>query len=106
MTELLVTDRSGALHRIVALPEATLMEALRNAELGIAAICGGMLSCGTCHVYLEDAALSAAIAPPGEDEAALASALRHYVAGRSRIACQIPLRAVPDGLLVTVAPEE
>jgi 2Fe-2S ferredoxin len=83
MSELLVTDRGGREHRIAADANMTLMQALRDADLGIAAICGGMLSCGTCHVYLHDAQ-PAGIANPSEDEEALAAGLRHHIPGRSR----------------------
>jgi len=110
MSELLVIDRGGRTHRIDAKPDATLMEVLRASNLGIAAICGGMLSCGTCHVYLDlpVAGGPAEIGPaePTEDEAALAAGLTHYAPGRSRIACQVPVAAIPAAACITVAPEE
>jgi 2Fe-2S ferredoxin len=92
------------------------MEVLRASNFGIAAICGGMLSCGTCHVYLDIPAGTGPAgsgpaggggpAEPTEDEAALAAGLTHYAAGRSRIACQVPVTAIPTTACITVAPEE
>jgi 2Fe-2S ferredoxin len=105
MTQLFVTDRDGRQHGIKAHRASTLMEALRNENMGVAAICGGMLSCGTCHVYLDSSGASLGVLPASEDEAALAAGLRHYIEGLSRIACQIPLKSL-DTLRVTVAPEE
>jgi len=106
MSELYVVDRAGQEHRIVAQSDATLMEALRDSNLGIAAICGGMLSCGTCHVYFDAPSGVTGPMTPTEDEAALAAGLTHYLPGRSRIACQIPVVAISVGSRVTIAPEE
>jgi 2Fe-2S ferredoxin len=106
VSKLLVIDRVGREHRIAADSAATLMEVLRASNLGIAAICGGMLSCGTCHVYLDLPPGTAGPAEPSEDEAALAAGLTHYQPARSRIACQLPVTAIPTDATITVAPEE
>jgi 2Fe-2S ferredoxin len=68
MSELYVVDRDGREHRIAACSDATLMEALRDSNLGIAAICGGMLSCGTCHVYFDVPPGVTGPMEPSEDE--------------------------------------
>ena len=47
-----VVDREGQTHEIETRPQGSLMEALREFEYGVAAICGGMCSCATCHVYI------------------------------------------------------
>jgi hypothetical protein len=48
------TDHDGVQHDIEAHEGDTLMEALRAHEWGVAAICGGLCACGTCHVYLDE----------------------------------------------------
>ena len=53
MTRLIVVDRDGRAHDIDAKPGVRLMEVLRELDYGVAAICGGLCSCATCHVYVE-----------------------------------------------------
>src|SRR4051812_29672882 len=53
MTSLRVVDRDGVEHEVDANPGFTLMENLRDLEYGVAAICGGMCACATCHVYVD-----------------------------------------------------
>jgi len=101
---LLVTDRDGREHSLRCPPGGTLMEVLRDEDLGVAAICGGMMSCATCHVYLGDG-WQGLIAPPSEDEEAMLRALEHHREGRSRLSCQIPFMESLTGLNVTIAPE-
>ena len=52
MIEITVTDRDGGVHRVNAREGASLMETLRELDYGVAAICGGMCSCATCHVFV------------------------------------------------------
>ena len=54
MIKITVTDRDGQTHDIEGAPGDRLMEVLREYDWGVAAICGGMCSCGTCHVFLEE----------------------------------------------------
>lgn len=99
-----VRDREGREHEVEASAEGKLMEVLRELDYGVAALCGGMCSCATCHVYL-DPAWSAKLPAPMEDEHALLADLSHRKS-ESRLSCQVDLAAPLDGLRVTVAPEE
>lgn len=99
-----VTDRTGVAHAIEAHPNDRLMEVLREFDWGVAAICGGMCSCATCHVYVDDDWLDSF--PQREmDEQELLEFLDHFQAN-SRLSCQLELREQHDGLSVTLAPEE
>jgi 2Fe-2S ferredoxin len=75
--------------------------AIVNNVAGLAAECGGSCICGTCHVYVDEAFVG--LLPPveeaEEDMLALVDAPR--VEG-SRLACQLRLEDLPDGLVVTV----
>ncbi|CAN5388979.1 2Fe-2S iron-sulfur cluster-binding protein [soil metagenome] len=104
MPQLTITNRAGASARIEGQVGFTLMEAIRDAGFDeLLAMCGGCLSCATCHVYVEDSAL--ALPPQSEEEDDL---LSDVVARQpnSRLSCQIPLSASLDGLRVTIAPAE
>src|ERR1051325_2625367 len=50
-----VVDRDGVEHEVEARTGLKVMETLRELEYGVAAICGGMCSCATCHVYVDPA---------------------------------------------------
>jgi ferredoxin, 2Fe-2S len=104
MMRLIVVDRDGVEHAVEALPTGTLMEALRELDYGVAAICGGMCSCATCHIYV-DSAWAPRVPPQQRDESALISELQHR-RETSRLACQIQMRADLEGLRVTLAPDE
>ncbi len=79
----------------------TLMQAaVQNGVAGIDADCGGVCSCATCHVHV-DPGWAARVGPPGAAEAALLE-LEDKANERSRLACQIKLRADLDGLVVNV----
>ena len=80
------------------------METLRDADVGVAAICGGMCSCATCHVWLDEAWI-ARVCPPQSEETDLLSGLTNSRAN-SRLACQIPFGLELDGLRLTIAPDE
>lgn len=80
------------------------MEALRELDYGVAATCGGMCSCATCHVYLAPE-WAEKVPSPQSDERDLVGELQ-YRQAESRLSCQIQLGEALDGLRVTIAPEE
>ena len=53
MATLQVIDRDGVSHEVEAKPGLKVMEVLRELDYGVAAICGGMCSCATCHIYVD-----------------------------------------------------
>jgi len=99
-----VVDRNGEAHEVDTSAEGSLMEALRELDYGVTAICGGMASCATCHVYI-DPAWGGKLPDSQSDERDLLSELQFRQDG-SRLSCQIPLTEALDGLRLTLAPEE
>jgi ferredoxin, 2Fe-2S len=99
-----VRARDGQTHKLEARANDRLMEVLREFDWGVAAICGGMCSCATCHVYVDEAWFDRF--PRREmDEEELLEFLDSFRAN-SRLSCQLELQDRHDGLLVTLAPEE
>src|SRR5262245_15596448 len=99
-----VTDRNGNEHEVDTQPQGTLMEALRELDYGVAAICGGMCSCATCHVYISNE-WAEKLPERQSDERELVSELQFHRES-SRLSCQIALTERLDGLQLTLAPEE
>ncbi|HMN43028.1 MAG TPA: 2Fe-2S iron-sulfur cluster-binding protein [Povalibacter sp.] len=99
-----VTDRQGTEHEVDASTGRSLMETLRDLDYGVAAICGGMCSCATCHVYVAPDWIER-LPPAQSDERELVGELAHCQAA-SRLSCQIQVTDALAGLRVTVAPEE
>ncbi len=99
-----VIDRDGTERTLEAPAGATLMEPLRDMDDGVAAICGGMCSCATCHVYV-DADWVAKLPAPMSDETDM---LGDLISRRdnSRLSCQIVLNDAVSGVKVSIAPEE
>ena len=105
MPKVLVMDRDGVEHEVAAQSGLKLMETLREYDYGITAICGGLCSCATCHVYVDPEWVEQLPAPQS-DEKDLLSELAHFEPGRSRLCCQVEMTDALDGLKVAVAPEE
>lgn len=99
-----VIDQNDNEHEIETAATGSLMEALRELEYGVAAICGGMCSCATCHVYVAPDWVGQ-IPEQHSDERELIAELQHR-RETSRLSCQVRLDAGLDGLRVTLAPEE
>jgi 2Fe-2S ferredoxin len=104
MALLRVIDRDGQEHQVEGKTGYKVMETLRDLEYGVAAICGGMCSCATCHVYV-DADWLERLPEPMSDERELLMELSHYQ-DNSRLSCQIEFTPALDGLRVTIAPDE
>jgi ferredoxin, 2Fe-2S len=105
MAKMLVTDRDGHLHEVEGREGLKLMETLREFDYGVTAICGGLCSCATCHIFIEPEWMSR-LPPPQSDEKELLIELQHYDAARSRLSCQVEFTDALDGLPLEVAPDE
>jgi 2Fe-2S ferredoxin len=96
-----VTIIDGDDKRTTSLPVGeALLNALQSAGVPIASICGGQMSCGTCHVYLETNAL-----PLDVDEISLLDVNPAYKQGRSRLACQVRVTAAMAGQRIEIVPD-
>ncbi len=104
MPLLKVVDRDGVEHEVEARTGLKVMETLRELEYGVAAICGGMCSCATCHVYV-DPAWADKLPAPQSDELELLQELSHFTE-QSRLSCQLEFTPQLAGLRVTIAPDE
>jgi 2Fe-2S ferredoxin len=103
--KLLLTDREGGTREIDPPEGVTLMEALRLCGADeILALCGGSCSCATCHVFI-DPGYEGQLPALSDDESDLLDTSDHREA-RSRLSCQIPLKASFAGMQVTIAPED
>ena len=100
-----VKDREGREHAVEAHANDHLMEVLREFDWGVAAICGGMCSCATCHVFV-DADWAAKLDQRQDDELELLEGTECYQPDTSRLACQIVMNDKLDGIRLVVAPEE
>jgi 2Fe-2S ferredoxin len=81
------------------------MENIRDAGIDeLLALCGGCLSCATCHVYVDDADRPS-LPRMSTDEDDLLGSSTHRAAG-SRLLCQLPFSDALAGLRVTIAPED
>ena len=99
-----VTDLDGRQHELDAKPGEVPMELLREQDWGVAALCGGMCSCATCHVFIEEEWLDS-FPPKDSDEEELLEILDSFQPN-SRLSCQLRLQPVHDGLGLVLAPEE
>jgi len=99
-----VIDRDGVEHEVNGASGSVLMEPLRDMENGVAAICGGMCSCATCHVYVDEAWVAKLPAPMSDEGDMLGDLTSRRE--NSRLSCQIVLNDALSGLKVQIAPEE
>jgi len=101
--KLIVTDREGKVHELDGRDGWRVMEVIRDANLPLAAECGGACACATCHVYVDEAWL--AKLPPQEKQEIEMLDFGVAVQENSRLSCQIIVAPELDGLRVTLAPE-
>ena len=105
MTEINLTTREGGRLRIEADDGESVMAAIRAAGIDeLLALCGGNLSCATCHVYVADEFLSRLPAMSSDEDDLLDSSGRRTP--NSRLSCQLQVRGDLAGLDVQIAPED
>src|ERR1700738_4864057 len=105
MPKLFVTRRAGSERVVEADANHSVMEIIRaNGCDELLALCGGSRSCGTCHVFVDPQFIDR-LPPMSAEENDLLDSSDHR-RPNSRLACQIPLSDLLDGLRITIAPED
>lgn len=105
MVRICFVHADGAVQEIEAEPDETLMAIARAKGVdGIVAECGGSMICGTCHVYVGEPWFSR-LGPPDALEADMLDCGLHQKP-TSRLACQIMVSDVMDGLEIGVPPSQ
>jgi ferredoxin, 2Fe-2S len=104
MPKLIVVSRDGGERVLEAGENNSVMEVVRNAGIEeMLALCGGCLSCATCHVYVDPAYIDK-LPPMSSDEDALLDSTDKR-RPTSRLGCQIPFGSTLDGMKVEIADE-
>ena len=100
MPNVIFTKSDGSEHNVTVETGVTVMEAGRDAGLGLEGTCGGCLSCATCHVIV-DTEWYSKTGEPTEDEIDMLD-LAFGLTQTSRLGCQIELSDILDGLRLTI----
>ncbi|HEY4958794.1 MAG TPA: 2Fe-2S iron-sulfur cluster-binding protein [Caldimonas sp.] len=97
-----LVEPGGTRHALAARAGQSLMRAAVEAGIdGIKADCGGVMSCATCHVIVDEA-WAARLPPPSRDEEAMLEMTAAPRQPTSRLSCQIALDDDLDGLTATL----
>jgi ferredoxin, 2Fe-2S len=104
MVKLVVTDKDGRDIEVEARIGLSVMENIRQLPRSVEAICGGLCSCATCHVFI-DADWMRRLPPRRHEERLMLASSRLFDTARSRLSCQLKVTAELEGLRLTVAPE-
>lgn len=91
MPEITYTSYDGHVREIDGKSGDSVMQtAVRNGVPGIVGECGGVLSCATCHVYVDETDF-AKLEPMGDLEAEMIEGAAEEPQACSRLSCQITL---------------
>jgi len=78
--------------------QSLMRAAVSNAIEGIAADCGGCMTCATCHVFIDDAWLER-VGTPSADEDSMLDFTAVPRRPNSRLSCQVVLEPRLEGLV-------
>lgn len=97
-----LVEPDGRRHAIEARVGQSLMRAAVDHDVdGIKADCGGVMTCATCHVYV-DPAWADRVPPLSGDEDAMLEMTAAPRLATSRLSCQIAITPELDGLVVVL----
>jgi len=102
MARMIVVDRDGIEHEVEGKAGLKMMEILRELDYGVSAICGGLCSCATCHIYIDES-WAGRLPKPQSDEQELLKELADFREGTSRLSCQVDFTEALDGIKLTIA---
>lgn len=105
MQTIKLTNTQGEETEIGFTPGDTLMQTIVNSgATDLLALCGGVCSCATCHVYLDPDLTS--LVDPADDEENDLLELSEQRQQHSRLSCQIRVTEDFAGKQVTIAQSE
>ncbi len=100
MTKITFIEFDGTPHRVEAENGAVLMRVGQQNEIPtIRGECGGTCSCGSCHVYVDEAWIDR-LKPPHELEQMMIDSLAMTKQENSRLTCMILVTQEIDGLVL------
>jgi 2Fe-2S ferredoxin len=100
MARITYVEHDGTAHEVEVADGLSLMEgAIQNGVPGIDGDCGGNAACATCHVFVREA-WRARLGRPGDMELAMVEMAQGFDPASSRLACQIKVSPLLDGLVV------
>jgi 2Fe-2S ferredoxin len=105
MVKLVVTDKDGRIVEVDARAGLSIMENIRELPRSVEAICGGLCSCATCHVLIDDAWVLR-LPPRRLEERLMLATSPLFDAVRSRLSCQLKVIPELEGLRLTVVPAD
>jgi 2Fe-2S ferredoxin len=105
MVKLVVTDKDGRDVEVDARAGLSIMENIRQLPRSVDAICGGLCSCATCHVFIELEWLER-LPPRRYEERLMLQSSPSFDSARSRLSCQIKVSPELEGLRISIAPDE
>jgi ferredoxin, 2Fe-2S len=82
--------------------QSLMAAAVANDVDGIAADCGGLLTCATCHVFIGEP-FASTLTPPDAEELSMLAFTAVPRQPNSRLSCQITLTPELDGLTVALS---
>jgi ferredoxin len=85
-------------------PDQTLLDVAQAAGMPLEGTCEGQMACSTCHVIIVDPAVFAALPRASEAEEDMLD-LATGAVRTSRLACQLMLSDLPDGIEVRIPAE-
>lgn len=105
MPTLVVKNREGTETRVDAQNGISVMENIRDLDASVDAICGGLCSCATCHVFIAPD-WRGRLPGPSPEETMLLENSESFDPQSSRLSCQILVSDELDGLSLEVARSE
>lgn len=105
MPTLVVKNREGTETRIEAQSGISVMENIRDLNASVDAICGGLCSCATCHVFI-GAEWRSLLPERSAEEMMLLENSGSFDPQSSRLSCQVLVTEELNGLSLEVAPSE
>lgn len=104
MVQFTIVTRDGTAHAVEGQTGHSVMETIRDAGIDeLLALCGGVCSCATCHVYVDSATPGLPDISQDEDDLLDSSDARKAT---SRLSCQLRVEAAMAGARFEIAPED
>jgi len=106
MARMLVTGSGRTTSRDRGPAGCQALETLREYDYGVTAICGGLCSCATCHIFIDPEWMPRLPAAAGRREGTAGRTPATTTRPDRRLSCQLDFTEALDGLALAVPPDE